>query len=228
MARTRHVFFRSSILRNILSNNCWLNSWFIASIWIILPNCRIAIRLPLIFTTKSYFLFRFSKFQNVFFILSRAWNSFLWSLVRRYIFFNESWLDSWFYWRWVVWADSRVIIWLPFVFTSEGYFIHILTNLFNVSIVLSWSWIIFFLFLTFLVINYFGRRGRGLNKLNCRMNIICSYRWIWVRLPLIFSSDCHFLIWTVPKWLYMIIVLTRIWHIIFFLSGDYLPMRKAS
>jgi hypothetical protein len=36
------------------------------------------------------------------------------------------------------------------VFTSKGYFIHILTNLFNVSIVLSWCWIIFFLFLTFL------------------------------------------------------------------------------
>ena len=216
MARTRQVFFRSSILRNILSNNCWLNSWFIASIWIILPNSWIAIWLPLIFTTKCYFLFRFSKFQNVFFILSRAWNSFLWSLVRRYIFFNECRLDSWFYWRWVIWANGRVIIGLPFVFTSEGYFIHILTNLFNVSIVLSWCWIIFFLFLTFLVVNYFGWRGRRLNKLNCRMNIICSNRWIWIRLPLIFSSNCHFLVWTMPKWLYMIIILTRVWHIIFF------------
>ena len=113
------------------------------------------------------------------------------------------------------------------MFASKSYFIHILTNLFNVSIVLSWSWIIFNLFLIFLVLNNFGRWSRGLNKLDCRMHIICSNRWIRVRFPLVFSSYSHFLIWTVSEWLNMTIILTWIRPFILFLIWRLFANKKS-
>lgn len=148
MTRARLSFLRSLIRWNSLLYNSWLYSW-LDRWWIILSNSWIIIRLPFVFTSKSYFINILSNLVFLNIILARSRQILFWFFVLRalYKFYRGRWwfdilnrlLDF-------IWSDSGIRISFPLIFSSNSHFsIRTMSEWFDM-IILSRIWSIIFIY----------------------------------------------------------------------------------
>ena len=128
-------------------------------------------------------------------ILTWAGRYLFWSFVRRDFFFYSSCSNfrlNVSKIRFIL-SYSRIWICFPNIFSSYCHIFFIISKFFKMSIILTWSRILFYWSLLKLILFNDCWWYGWFNLINCNIYIVCSYWRILIWFPFIFSSYCHFL-----------------------------------
>ena len=149
--------------------------------------------------------------------MTRCRQLFFWSSVRRTVFFDcSSWNFRFNMSKiWLILSNSWVLIWFPYIFSSNSHFFFVKSEFFKMTIVLSWIWRFFFWSFFKLIFLYKCRRNSGLDLINSNINVICSDWGIGIWFPHVFSSNCH-IIWRISKFFVCIILARSRWILYLF------------
>ena len=161
---------------------------------IVCTNWWIGVRFPNILTTDSHIFCVVSeifKMPIIFTWSRRLFRSFF----LEKILGDDCWRNRGFSLNegliYIICANRRIRIWFPFIFSPDCHIVLVISEFFQMSIILTRCRWLFFWSLRILIDFYDSWRYSWFGMTDSLINIICPNRRIWIWFPFIFSTNCH-------------------------------------